>query len=117
MIIEVDDALEHHGVKGMKWGVTNGRRPDGKLTRPRQAVVNQNDKLIARGERKAAARALKGKTADNNAREHRRASNLEELRAQNDRLKAGKLWSQDKMRIFNTVSLYDIINAYDRDDL
>lgn len=110
--------LEHYGVKGQKWGVRNeGRRADGRLTRTRQAVINQNDRFVAKQTKKQEKRAAKGKTPTTNAREGRRQDRIDEVQAQSDRIKSGKLWQQDRARIYNTISLYDLATAYDRPDL
>lgn len=37
----VDDFLEHHGIKGMKWGVRRYQNPDGSLTPEGQARYNR----------------------------------------------------------------------------
>lgn len=114
-LLEDIEYLEHYGVQGMKWGVRNkGRRADGRLTRTRQAVVNQNDDYVRRQKARQKKRAAKGKTASNNSRERRRKDRISEVQSQTKRIKSGALWQQDRARIYNTVSVIDLIRAYDR---
>lgn len=47
--MEVEDLLEHHGVKGMKWGIRNDKGHEGERTKTRK--IARLDKKFARGTR------------------------------------------------------------------
>ena len=84
--------LEHHGVKGQKWGVRRYQNKDGSLTEKGKAriaktktkVEKMYDKMIYKSEKKAANAAKKGKSGKQKTWEYIAKENK---RAKSEKLK------------------------------
>lgn len=44
-IVQMDDVIEHHGIKGMKWGIRRYQNPDGSLTSAGKARYGYSGKV------------------------------------------------------------------------
>lgn len=66
-----DDALEHHGVKGMKWGVRRYQNPDGSLTAEGRRHVQGKTTLKQVGDKIGSAAGKAAKVIGNKAQEYR----------------------------------------------
>jgi hypothetical protein len=83
--------LEHHGVKGQRWGVRRYQNADGSLTEKGKERINKTkdkvekmyDKMIYKSEKKAANAAKKGKSGKQKTWEY--------IAKENKRAKAEKL--------------------------
>lgn len=96
-----DDVLEHHGVKGMHWGVRKGTQRAGAVAR--QSRINANDRFIAKNQKMATRKILPApKTA---------ARNIKKLEKSNARLKAGHVHVVDILDRHSVILIKDIRKA------
>jgi hypothetical protein len=76
---EIDDFLEHHGIKGQKWGVRNSRRDLNKTARTARKLREQFYKAKGSADRKAVAdkyeKEILNKIKTNDFRQQYRAAN------------------------------------------
>lgn len=114
MNITEADYVEHFGVRGMHWGIRRGKSKTG-VSRPRGALLDRN----ARNTR-AINQALSGKKykvavgigrafVGKEAHTRRLKNHLSEMRKQNARIKKGKLTVEDRLTLFGTISLADLV--------
>jgi len=110
----VDDFLMHYGVMGMHWGIRKGRGTTG-ISRTRGATIDRNKrylhqiKLMKSGKKyraqAAVGRALLGRD-DFRRKMNQRVTNLN---AQNDRLRNGKVTITDRLDMFSTITVADML--------
>lgn len=109
-----EEALEHFGTKGMKWGVRKGKGSTG-LTRHRGALIDQNSRRVARLQKAQAGKKYRlemgiGKAIFGKETMQRQLSTqIKELNAQNNRLKSGKLVLNDRLGLVMNVRLEELV--------
>lgn len=101
--------LEHHGVKGMKWGVRGGKATTG-MTRFRASTVEGNNKLIKLHEDIRDGKASKllnalaapdRKIMGEKGFKNYHNAHIETLKEQNRRISSGKLRITDHLKVAN----------------
>lgn len=100
---KVEEILEHHGVKGMKWGVSRA----GSIAKASR--VNANNRQISRWEKAATRKFFPApKTA---------AVRIKDLKESNDRIQTGRLKVKDVLDIHSKIKIKDIRKAINDTDL
>lgn len=107
---QIDEYFEHHGVKGMKWGFRKSKKTTG-VSRPRGALIDINKRqinniaLAKSGEKYQFSVALGRKLVGAETQKRNWKTMTSNLKAQNKRLKSGKLVVGDRLDMWGKVSL------------
>jgi len=106
--------LTHYGVKGMKWGVRDGKSKTG-VSRFASAKVDQNErtadmlKKARSGEKHRVAVAIGKKLIGKEQWEKNFQTSMKELNAQNERLLSGKATIGDKLNTAMNVTPLELL--------
>lgn len=98
---EVDDFLEHHGVKGMKWGARRQRSLD-RIERVANSTASTRDKLHALTQ-VPTLNIVKGKGLSGGAK-----ITAEKRKARRDRIQSGQGTVKDLLVQLGTVRIADL---------
>lgn len=77
------DDIQHHGIKGMKWGIRRYRNEDGTLTDAGKKRYSQNDRLLYKSYVRDAKKLNKLKKDADNTYQSKRAAEKREKAKQN----------------------------------
>lgn len=111
---EVEEFLAHYGVLGQKWGVRRGKRSTG-VSRRRGIILDRNTRTRA-----AIKDARSGKRYQRSAAAGRRVLGaeqqnanwkklLKDLNAQDRRIKSGKVTVSDRIEVFGSANVLDLV--------
>jgi hypothetical protein len=103
-------SLEHHGVKGMHWGVRKARtgnidQETARLDRVAKGGGSLRDKAVALNSAKLTKVVRKGGLKSEAAR------NSADLKAQKQRLATGKATMSDVLKAYGSVSVIDVVRS------
>jgi hypothetical protein len=114
MILDEKTYLEHYGVMGMHWGIQKARGSTGR-SRSRNALLDRNARtrdiisLSRSGERFKTSRAL-GKAFVGEEQQRSNWKMMEKMtRQQDQRIRSGRLTTQDRLDILFTTSPVDLV--------
>lgn len=97
----IENVLEHHGVKGQKWGVR--RKASMAIAVGKTARLHANNRQIQRNIDAANRKFLPPKKQS--------VRNIKKLEASNERIKNGKIKVDDILSKKSTITITDILKA------
>ena len=81
--IHYDSVIEHHGIKGQKWGVRRYQNPDGTLTERGKKKLRTQHKRLASKDAKAQKASMKAHKAVEKASRTRNEERYQERKEKN----------------------------------
>lgn len=117
MDLQTDEFLDHHGVKGQKWGIRKSERVTG-VTRPRGALLDRNARTrqaikdARSGERFRKTAAIGRAFVGKEQQQRNWNTLLRDLNAQDKRIKAGKLTTTDRLDLFGNTSIFNLVVSH-----
>ena len=84
--IHYDSVIEHHGIKGQKWGIRRYQNPDGTLTELGKKRLRTQHKRLSRKDYKAQKASMKANKAEAKASRTRNEERYQERKEKADTL-------------------------------